>query len=214
MTGPARLLVDLVSDPVCPWCYVGLNSYGLAAKILSKDFDVLTRFRAYQLNPDTPAEGADRRAYYERKFPDPAVREAMRARLMEAARNAGFDFDPALPARLPNTLNAHRVIRWAHFEGRQVAVAAALYRGFWEEDADLGDDETLAQLAGDAGMNAREIIRRLRAGEDEEAVRREAADFAAAGVSGVPTFIVNERTGFSGALPPAELAQALQRAAA
>lgn len=213
MTARPRLVVDIVADPVCPWCFVGLNSFLRAKESLSGEFEVIPRWRAYQLNPDTPPEGADRAAYYRKKFPDETYLNQMRAHIREAGAAAGAPFDPALPTWLPNTIRAHQVLRWAHFEGLQEPVALALYRGFWENDEDLGDLETLARLAGEAGMDAEKTRARLAAHEDEAAVREEAEAFRAAGVSGVPTFIVNERTGFSGALPPDQLAEALRKAA-
>ena len=83
MTSSPRLIIDLVSDPVCPWCYVGLQSYFQAKQTLNQEFELITRLRPYQLNPDTPLEGADREAYYAKKFPDPAFRDEMRVRLVE-----------------------------------------------------------------------------------------------------------------------------------
>jgi predicted DsbA family dithiol-disulfide isomerase len=213
MTAKPRLVVDIVADPVCPWCFVGLNSFLRAKQSLSEEFEIIPRWRAYQLNPDTPPEGADRKAYYREKFPDENYLNEARARIKETGEAAGAPFDPGTPTRLPNTIRAHQVLRWAHFEGLQEKVALALYRGFWENDEDLGDVETLARLAGEAGMDKEKTRARLEAGEDEAVVRGEAQAFRAAGVSGVPTFIVNERTGFSGALPPDQLAAALRKAA-
>lgn len=213
MTAKPRLVVDIVADPVCPWCFVGLNSFVRAKETLSAEFDVIARWRAYQLNPATPPEGTDRKAYYKAKFPDETYLDEMRAHIRDAGEAAGAPFDPALPTRLPNTIAAHQVLRWAHFEGLQEEVALALYRGFWNADEDLGDRDVLARLAGAAGMDEAKTRARLAAREDEAAVRDEAEAFRAAGVSGVPTFIVNERTGFSGALPPDQLAAALRKAA-
>ncbi|MFQ5563759.1 MAG: DsbA family oxidoreductase [Parvularculaceae bacterium] len=214
MTEKPRLLVDIVADPVCPWCYVGLRSFLKAKESLSESFDVLPRFRAYELNPDTPEAGADRVAYYDRKFPDKEQRAALVEALVASAKEAGFAFDPLRPTWLPNTLKAQRVIRWAHLEGLQEAAALALYEAYWDESADLGDAAVLAAAAGNAGMNADAVREKLDSGVDRKAVRQEAAAFRQAGVSGVPTFIVNERTGFSGALPPDRLAAALKQAAA
>ena len=213
MNARPRLLVDIVADPVCPWCYVGLNAFAKAKAELAAAYDVLPRFRAYQLNPDLPEEGVDRAAHYARKFPDPDFLAAMRERLKQAAREAGFEFDPAKPQWLPNTLKAHLVLHWAHFEGAQERAAFAIYRAFWEDGADIGDIDTLAALAGEAGMDGADVRKRLEKGESLEAVFREARAMQAAGVTGVPTFIVNERLGFSGALAPGPLAEALAQAA-
>lgn len=208
-----RLLVDIVSDPVCPWCYVGLKSFGLARVRLASEFIVLPRIRAYQLNPDTPAEGVDRRAYYAKKFPDEKQRAEMVHQLKAAAAGAGFTFDPLKPAHLPNTLKAHQLIRLAHFDGAQERLASALYAAYWDNAADIGDDETLVSIAMEAGLDADNALADLSSEKSAAEVKSEAEAFRQAGVTGVPTFIVNERTGFSGALPPARLADALRQAA-
>mgnify|MGYP003700319087 CR=1 FL=1 len=207
-----RLLVDIVSDPVCPWCYVGLKSFQEARDRLSSDFIVLPRIRAYQLNPDTPAEGVDRRAYYDRKFPDEAQRAEMVHQLKAAAAGAGFSFDPLKPLRLPNTLKAHQLIRLAHFDGAQERLADALYAAYWDDGADISDIEILTSLADAAGLDPENARRDLADEKSASEVKSEADAFRQAGVSGVPTFIVNERNGFSGALPPARLAETLRQA--
>lgn len=208
-----RLIVDIVSDPVCPWCYVGLKSFGLARGRLAGEFIVLPRIRAYQLNPDTPPEGVDRRAYYARKFPDEEQRAAMVHQLKAAAAGAGFAFDPLKPTHLPNTLKAHQLIRLSHFDGAQERLALALYAAYWEEGADIGDDETLVSIAEKSGLDPANARADLSNEKSAAEIKSEAEAFRQAGVTGVPTFIVNERAGFSGALPPARLADALRQAA-
>lgn len=208
-----RLLVDIVSDPVCPWCYVGLKSFQLARDRLRDDFIVLPRIRAYQLNPDTPADGVDRRAYYAKKFPDEAQRAEMVHQLKAAAAGAGFAFDPLKPVHLPNTLKAHQLIRLAHFDGAQERLASALYAAYWDDGADIGNPDALATIADEAGLDVENARRDLADEKSAAEVKSEAEAFRQAGVTGVPTYIVNERTGFSGALPPARLADALRQAA-
>ena len=209
-----RLLVDIVSDPVCPWCYVGLISFQHARDQLADAFQVLPRIRAYQLNPDTPLEGVDRVAHYARKFPDETQRAQMAHALKAAAAGAGFKFDPLLPTRLPNTLRAHQLIRFAHYNGAQERLARLIYDAYWNRDEDIGDVGALAGLAQQAGLDADHARQLLASEENAAEIKAEADNFRAAGVTGVPTFIVNERTGFSGALPPARLADALKQAAA
>ncbi|GJL92402.1 DsbA family oxidoreductase [Hyphococcus sp.] len=207
-----RLTVDIVSDPVCPWCYVGLKSFLLARDRIKDRFIVLPRIRAYQLNPDTPIEGVDRRAYYAKKFPDEKQREAMSMELKAAALGAGFTFDPAKPEHLPNTLKAHQLIRLSHFDGAQERLALALYSAFWEQGADIGDEETLVAIAKEAGLDPDNARRDLNDPKSALEVKTEAEAFRGAGISGVPTFIVNERNGFAGAMPPVRLAETLVKA--
>ena len=209
-----RMIVDIVADPVCPWCYIGLRAFQIAKEKLKDDFIVLPRIRPYQLSPDTPQEGVDRRAFYKKKFPDDASREQTVLQLKAAAAGAGFTFDPEKPEHLPNTLKAHQMIRLAHFDGAQERLALAIYEAFWDKGADLGDDDVLVALADEAGLDPENARSDLANPASIADVRAEAGAFRQAGVTGVPTFIVNERTGFSGALPPARLAEALKQAAA
>jgi predicted DsbA family dithiol-disulfide isomerase len=208
-----RLLVDIVSDPVCPWCYVGLKSFLLARDRIMDRYIVLPRIRAYQLNPGTPADGVDRRAYYAKKFPDEAQRETMTLELKAAALGAGFVFDPGRPEHLPNTLKAHQLIRLAHFDGAQERLALALYAAFWDDGADIGDEDVLVAIAQEAGLDPDTARRDLNDPKSALEVKSEAEAFRGAGISGVPAYIVNERNGFAGAMPPVRLAETLVKAA-
>lgn len=209
----ARLVIDIVSDPVCPWCYVGLKSFQQAREKLTDDILLLPRIRAYQLNPDTPAEGADRKAYYAKKFPDATQRENMAHQLKAAALGAGFKFDPSIPQHLPNTRKAHQVIRLAHFDGAQERVSEAIYSAYWARGEDIGDEDVLVRLAVEAGLDEENTRRDLAQPVSINQIIAEAEAFRRAGVSSVPTFIVNERDGFSGAMPPDRLAVAFKQAA-
>ena len=208
-----RLIVDIVADVVCPWCYVGVKSFLASRDLLKADFDIAPRFRPYQLNPGLPGAGVDRHAFYRTKFPDAerlaAAREAIRAN----ARASGFDFDPAAPQILPNTAKAHQIIRLAHFAGEQEKATLAIYHAFWDELKDIGDDATLIEIAGKSGIDEGLAAAALSSREDAGMIEAESDSFRKAGVSGVPTFIVNEQTGFSGGMPPEQLTAALRRAA-
>lgn len=205
------LTVDVVADIVCPWCYVGLKSFLAAREALQEAFTIDTRYRPFQLNPELPAGGVDRHAFYRRKFPDEARLAAAREAIRANARETGFDFDPSAPARLPNTLKAHQLIALAHRTGRQDPVAMALYRAFWDDLADIGAEETLIDIGVRQGLERADMVEAL--GLTGDAVLAEADAFRRAGVSGVPTFIVGERTGFSGGMPPSSMIAALREAA-
>ena len=212
MTKP-RLVVDVVSDVVCPWCYVGVKSFLASRDTLIADFDVIPRFRPYQLNPGLPEKGVDRHEFYRAKFPDAGALAAARAAIKENARLSGFDFDPSAPPHLPNTVKAHQIIRLAHFTGNQEKAALAIYRAFWDSLKDIGDDRVLVEIAEAAGIDGGLAAAALSSREDAAMVEAESDQFRQAGVSGVPTFIINERTGFSGGMPPEHLTAALRRAA-
>lgn len=208
-----RLVVDIVSDIVCPWCYVGVKSFLVSRDRLKNEFEIIPRFRPYELNPGLPAGGVNRHEFYRVKFPDAEALAAARDAIRQNAQASGFDFDPAAPAHLPNTVKAHQIVRLAHFVGAQERVTLAIYKAFWDGLADIGDDAVLFEIAEKAGIDRDLAVAALSSREDAAMVEAEAESFRAAGVSGVPTFIVNERTGFSGGMPPDYLADALRRAA-
>ncbi|MEZ5922080.1 MAG: DsbA family oxidoreductase, partial [Parvularculaceae bacterium] len=212
VTDLSPLAVDIVADPVCPWCYVGTMSLLAARDRLANEIPLALRWRPYMLNPATPAEGVDRHAYYREKFPDAEGLAKARETIRAYAKESGFDFDPAAPAHLPNTLKAHMVIRLALGAGNQEEVARAIYRAFWDELRDIGDDETLIDIAAKAGLPADAVKEMLSSDEEKKSVASEAIAFAKAGVTGVPTFIVGEAVGFTGGMPPDAIVERLRRA--
>ena len=151
--------LDIISDPICPWCYIGktLLDQALAER---PDHPFEIAWHPFQLNPDMPADGMDRKEYLETKFggKDGAIRAY--APVLERAEAAGLTIDFAAIPRTPNTLDAHRLIHWAGIEGRQMPVAMALFRAFFEEGRDIGDADVLSDIADSAGMDAA-VVRKL-----------------------------------------------------
>ncbi|MEL6359667.1 MAG: DsbA family oxidoreductase [Pseudomonadota bacterium] len=219
MSEPVNL-IDFVADPVCPWCFVGLHSLRRVTTDDPALSSAQVRYRPYYLNPGLPEEGVDRKAYYEKKFPDAQKRAQSRQALIDAAQLAGVEFDPGTPQHLPNTKLAHLLIQFAQAaaQGGQVSadqLVNSLYDAFWLDGQDIGNQEVLLNLAGEAGLNAAQVTQFFEESQDpdNDPVSREAWALSLAGVSGVPTFIVNGETGFSGALPPRDLGPALKSAA-
>jgi predicted DsbA family dithiol-disulfide isomerase len=205
-----RMRIDVVSDTICPWCYIGKRRLERAlAGRPGEAFDV--HWRPFQLNPTMPPGGMDRRDYLGAKFGDRAGEVLGNVVAVGATENLAFDFDRV--ARTPNTLNSHRLIRWAEDDGVQNAVVEALFRGYFLEGADIGDPAVLARLAGEAGMDAAEVARRLEAGTDADAVRGEDEGFRRLGVQGVPFFIIERRYAVVGAQDPTAFDQAFDLAA-
>ncbi|MFN4203174.1 MAG: DsbA family oxidoreductase [Tabrizicola sp.] len=198
-TGPVRL--DIFSDPVCPWCYVGKANLvrALAAR---PDHPFVIQWHPFQLNPEMPAEGVPKRGYLEAKFGGRARVDAIHERLREVARAAGVDLDPDKPQRMPNTLNAHRLIHWAGIEGVQQAVVDALMRAYWVEGRDIGDLQTLADIAGENGINRAATLRLLHSDADADDIRARDLDARQKGVNAVPTFLIAQQYVVSGAQPP------------
>lgn len=205
-----RLTIDIVSDVVCPWCYIGKRNLEAALATLPAD-DIEIRWRPYQLDPTIPPEGIARRAYLERKFG--ARIDEIYARVAAAGREAGLDFAFDRIERSPNTLDAHRLIRWAQSAGKQNDVVERLFRSFFIEGRDIGEHAILIESASEAGMEP-ELVARLLDGEaDKESVREEIATAQRLGVTGVPFFIFAGRFGLPGAQPAEVLASAINKAA-
>jgi predicted DsbA family dithiol-disulfide isomerase len=206
--------VDLVSDPVCPWCWLGLR-YWKAAREMTPDIAVDTVLRPYQLDSAIPRAGLPYADYMRSKFSgDGSERYKMMRDHLEAAGPAVgivFNFDQ-IEIR-PNTLDAHRLIRWAQGQDLGLEAADALHRAFFEERRDIGDRETLADIAGEVGLDPGIVADLLATDKDADAVQREEQFYRSLGVQGVPCFIFNGRFAVSGAEEPERLAEAIKKAA-
>ncbi len=206
--------LDIFSDPVCPWCYIG-KTYLDRALAAAEEPPFVIEWHPFQLNPDMPREGVDRKEYLEAKFGGPERAAEIYGRIGEAARAAGVDIDFDRIKRTPNTLDAHRLLHWAGLEGRQGLVKGALMRAYFREGRDIGDPEVLVEIARANGMDA-EVTRRLLASDaDLEAIRARDAHARERGVNAVPTFLIANQYVLQGAQPAemwqnviAELSQA------
>ena len=181
--------LDIISDPICPWCYIGKTLLDRALALRpDHPFDIA--WQPFQLNPDMPPEGMDRRAYLEAKFGgrDGAVRAY--APVLERAEAAGLSLNFEAMARTPNTLDAHRLIHWAGIEGAQTPVAMALFRAYFEEGRDIGCRDVLADIADSAGLDAAVIRKLLESEADKDDIRARDCKIREIGVTAVPTFIV------------------------
>ena len=197
---PPAIRLDIFSDPVCPWCYVGKANLDRALE-QHPDHPFQIQWHPFQLNPEMPAEGVAKRAYLEQKFGGKERVDAIHERLREAARAAGVDMDPDKPQRMPNTLNAHRLVHWAGIEGVQSPVVTALMRAYWAEGRDIGDLETLADIAGENGMDREATLRLLQSEADADDIQARDQDARQKGVNAVPTFLIAQQYVVSGAQP-------------
>ena len=192
--------LDIFSDPVCPWCYIGKANLDRALEAHA-DHPFRIEWHPFQLNPDMPAEGVDKHDYLAAKFGEDRLVQ-MHLRLKEASRAAGAEIDPDTPRRMPNTLDAHRLIHWAGLEGRQTAAVSAIMRAYWREGRDIGNAGVLADIAAAAGMDRAVTARLLASDADADDIRARDADARAKGVSAVPTFLIAQQYVVSGAQPP------------
>ncbi len=208
------LTIDVVSDVVCPWCFLGKRRLEAAIHAAGDGAPIAVRWRPFQLDPSIPADGMDRRAYMKAKFNDDARLAAVHDRLTELGKDVGIAYDFDRIERAPNTLDAHRLIRWATVGGRQDAVVDRLFRLYFEEGRDIGDRKLLIEVARECDMDF-EIVEKLYAdGDDVDSVQAEIAQAQAIGVTGVPFFIFASRFGVPGAQDADVLATAIAKARA
>ena len=208
----AGLRIDIVSDAICPWCYIGKRQLERALVTLEKEgLQFSIHWNPFQLNPDMPKEGRDRMAYRAKKFGSVERARELDERVTNAAAAVGLQFRADLMLRTPNTLDAHRLIWFAGREGVQDAVMETVFKAYFIEGRDIGDRDVLTDCAVEGGMNRAEVADFL-AGETA-AKEMLAADRAAreAGVNGVPSFFLDGYGLFSGAMPAETMAEALRK---
>lgn len=193
--------LDIFSDPVCPWCYIGKAHLDRALSA-RPNHPFVIEWHPFQLNPDMPPAGRDRAEYLEEKFGGRDKAVAIYARVEQAAAEAGVEIDFAAMKRMPNTLDAHRLIHWAGLEARQTAVKSALMRAFFRDGRDIGDTATLVAIAGAAGMDAAVVARLLATDADRDDIAARDMDARRKGVSAVPTFLIARHYVVQGAQPP------------
>jgi predicted DsbA family dithiol-disulfide isomerase len=193
--------LDIFSDPICPWCFLGKANLDRALAE-NTDHPFAIQWHPFQLNPDMPREGVDKRAWLEAKFGGKQRLDAAHDRLREMARKLDITLDPDRPARIPNTLDAHRLIHWAGVEGRQQAVVSALFASYWLAGRDIGDPDVLAAIAAECGMDGTAVARLLASDADASDIQARDADARHKGVNAVPTFLIAQQYVVSGAQPP------------
>jgi predicted DsbA family dithiol-disulfide isomerase len=207
------LIIDVVADVVCPWCYLGWRRLK-SAVALRPDVETKLIWRPYQLDPTLPEEGVDRKAYMANKFKDPDKLKAVHAALVEGGAEEGIAFNFEAIEIAPNTNAAHRLIRWALTAGAQDEVVEALFKAYFEQGLDIGDPMVLADVAEAAGMERLVVLQLLSEGADKEAVAREHAMAVQGGVTGVPFAIFAGKVAVVGAETPERIVQAIDQALA
>jgi predicted DsbA family dithiol-disulfide isomerase len=204
------LTIDIVSDVVCPWCYLGEKR--LEAVLADEPRPVAVRWRPYQLDPTIPEGGLDRAEYMAKKFGKSGRLQAAHDNLVRLGAEVGLPFAFDKIKKAPNTLDAHRVIRWASSAGVQGKVVDRLFKAYFVEGRDIGDRGVLIDIAGECGLDPKLVEELLAEGADVDVVREEIAQAQAIGVSGVPFFIFAGRLGVPGAQEPSVLRRAIAQA--
>jgi predicted DsbA family dithiol-disulfide isomerase len=202
------LTIDVISDVICPWCLIGKRRLEKALG----DRPATVRWHPFQLNPDMPREGIDRKTYRTTKFGSWERSLELDAQVGAAGRAEGLAFNFDRMARTPNTLDAHRVIWLAGERGVQDAVVEALFQGYFTDGRDLSDSATLVEMAAGAGLDRAEVDELLAGDAGLDSVRAGEERARRLGVSGVPFFVVNGKVALSGAQPPELFQQAFEQA--
>ena len=219
--------VDVYSDVVCPWCYIGKRKLEQAlARLGEENLTVTPTWRAFQLNPDMPPSGMARQDYVAAKFGGPERAKEIYARVAAAGNEVGIAFQFDKIERQPNTIHAHRLIRFAGLKGtgrrpvaslglpRQDAVVEALFRAFFLEFRDIGDIASLSDIASDAGLDRQTVFDFLSSDAESSATQLEDETARRLGISGVPFFIFGGKYAVSGAQPADIIFDAIQQASA
>ena len=202
------LTIDVISDVICPWCFIGKRRLENALN----GRPATVRWHPFQLNPDMPREGIDRKEYRIRKFGSWERSLELDAQVAAAGRGEGIAFNFDKMARTPNTLDAHRIIWLAGERGVQDAVVEALFLAYFTDGRDLSDRATLAEVAAGAGLDRDEVVELLEGDKGLDVVRAGEEQARRIGVSGVPFFVVNGKVALSGAQPPEMFRQAFEQA--
>ncbi len=201
------LLIEVASDVICPWCYIGKRRLEKALESLQGEVEARIEWLPFQLNPDMPQGGVPRTEYRRAKFGSIEKGRALDARVAQEGAGEGIAFAFERMQRTPNTVAAHRLIDLAQSQGKAGAVVEALFRAYFEEASDIGDAAVLDGIAERAGVSG------WREEKDGTKVMQKEARVRDLGISGVPTFIFDRQSGLSGAYPPEMLAQAIREAA-
>ena len=211
---PAPIIsVDMVSDIVCPWCWLGKVYFDEAVRKSGRKVEVI--YRPYMLDADVPPEGTDYKRYMAAKFGGESSDKfkAMREHLEAAAPDAGIAFNFSKLTVRPNTLRAHRLLRWTQGQALGGDVKTALFKAYFQDLRDIGNVDVLSSIAGEAGMDADLVRELLDSDRDETAIQEEILFYRNLGVSGVPTFIYNGQFAVQGAQPVSAHVLAIKQAA-
>jgi predicted DsbA family dithiol-disulfide isomerase len=213
MSTPKPLQIDIVSDVVCPWCYIGKHRIE-SALALASDVPVEVRWRPFFLNPWVPREGISREDYLTTKFGSVDAYKGIAERVVVAAGEEGLVYRPELVKRQPNTVDCHRLIHWADAKGKAAEMKQRLMELYFRDGGDLTDTDVLVQAASDCGLDAEDTRKRLATDEDVELISAQAKEASDKGISGVPTFVFARKYAVSGAQPAELLARAIRQVSA
>ena len=205
--------IDIVSDVVCPWCYIGKRRIENALALVP-DVPVEVNWRPFFLNSWVAREGISREEYLTAKFGSVEAYKGIAGRVVTAAGEEGLTYHPELVKRQPNTIDCHRLIHWAEAKGKAAEMKQRLMELYFRDGGDLTDTNVLVQAAADCGLDADEVRKRLATDEDVALISAQAQEAADKGISGVPTYVFAQKYAVSGAQPAEQLARAIRQVSA
>lgn len=206
------ITIDVVSDVICPWCFLGKRRLDKALALIP-EIKAEISFRPFFLDPTIPPEGLGRHEYMAAKFGEERLK-TIHDPLIKAGKEDGVPYHFDKITRTPNTMDAHRLLRWAKLDGKQPEIAEALFMAYWNEGRDVGDHQVLADIAAAHGMNRNKVLNALGTDQDKNDVLKETTQAQQMGVTGVPTYIINQKYGVVGAQAAEALAEQIKMAVA
>jgi predicted DsbA family dithiol-disulfide isomerase len=207
-----KIRIDVVSDIVCPWCYIGKRRLEKAVDELASEFDVQIEYHPFELNPALPPSGTPAKEYLVEKFGGEDRYEQITGRVSQVAAADGLHFDFEKQRVSPNTRKAHALVALASAHGRQKYLVEAFFKAYFTDGIDLSDDNNLKLIAASAGLPEEEIVMTLADPNTLEAIESEEKEMYKLGISGVPFYIINKKFGVSGAQPSEQFVQILKEA--
>jgi len=205
------MTIEIYSDLICPWCYIGKRRFaqGMALSGLSTD-DVRVIWKPFELNPDMPEDGMDRKEYRIKKFGSWEYSQQLDRQVKDAAATVGLEFNYERQKRTPNTRKAHLLLQLAVSLDRQDALSEALFAAYFTHGRDIGSESTLIEIAESAGLSKNEVESALKGPAQLQQVIQELAEAAHLGIRSVPSFVINGSVAFSGAQDPKIIGDVLQ----
>lgn len=205
------ITIDVVSDIICPWCFLGKRRLDKALSLIP-EVKTEVSFHPFFLDATIPSEGLDRHQYMAAKFGEERLK-TIHEPLIKAGKDDGVPFHFDKIARTPNTMDAHRLLRWAKIEGKQPEIAEALFMAYWSYGSDVGDHKVLADIGAAHAMDRKKVLSALGTDQDKNQVLAETQQAQQIGVTGVPTYIINRKYGVVGAQGAEMLAEQIKKAA-
>jgi len=197
-----KLKIDIVSDVVCPWCVIGFKNLQTAIKQMSNEIDFEINWKPYELHPEIPKNGYDKKLYMQQKFGDASGRASPYNQIKEIGKSLGFEFNFSKTERIPNTFSAHRLLWKSKEYNLQTKLSEALFKAYFTDGKDIGSDEVLAGIAQEVGMDKLEVLKFLSSKEGGQETADEEMEFIEKSIGAVPTYFINEKYIIQGGQEP------------